>query len=76
MEDKITTTSDRPGQVSRHTANFEKIKRTLGWQPTVVFEDGMKQVVDWYKNNRQWWEQKLEMKQVPIEVDGGKTELQ
>ncbi len=73
---ELTMTSDRPGQVSRHAADFSKIKRALGWQPTTTFEDGMQKVVDWYKKNRSWWENKLDMKQVSIEVGKGKTELQ
>lgn len=72
----VVMTSDRPGQVSRHAADFGKIQKVLGWQPTTTFEDGMKKVVDWHKENRVWWEDKLKMKQVSIEVDGGKTELQ
>lgn len=69
-------TSDRPGQVSRHTADFAKIRRVLGWKPETTFEDGLKQVAAWYKGNRNLWEDKLKMKQVSIEVGEGKTELQ
>ena len=73
---QMVATSDRPGQVSRHAADFRKIKTVLGWQPTTTFEDGMKKVVDWYRENQNWWESKLDMKHVSIEVGGGKKELQ
>ncbi|PJC40268.1 MAG: dTDP-glucose 4,6-dehydratase, partial [Parcubacteria group bacterium CG_4_9_14_0_2_um_filter_41_8] len=33
-----------------------KIRTELGWKPSVDLEQGMKQTVEWYKNNRQWWE--------------------
>lgn len=72
----LMMTSDRPGQVSRLAADFRKIQKVLGWKPMTTFEDGMKKTVDWYKENRAWWENKLDMKHVSIEVGGGKTELQ
>ena len=30
--------------------------KALGWQPIVKFEDGLKKTIDWYVNNRWWWE--------------------
>lgn len=69
-------TTDRPGQVSRHAADFGKIKKILGWEPQIKFEEGIEKTIDWYKNLRSWWEDKLKMKQVSIEVGDGKTELQ
>ncbi|MBI2033713.1 MAG: GDP-mannose 4,6-dehydratase [Candidatus Liptonbacteria bacterium] len=73
---QVVSTSDRPGQVSRHAADFKKIKTALGWQPRTTFEDGMRLTVDWYKQNRSWWEDKLKMKQVPIELKKGRVEMQ
>lgn len=68
--------SDRPGQVVSHAADATKIGRVLGWKPATVFEDGLKKVVVWYEANKEWWKDKLSMKQVPIEIEKGKTELQ
>ncbi|MBI4094206.1 MAG: GDP-mannose 4,6-dehydratase [Candidatus Liptonbacteria bacterium] len=65
---------DRPGQVFRHTADAGKIDRTLGWRPQVDFKDGIKKVVAWYAENRDWWRHKLWMRHVPIETEEGKIE--
>lgn len=75
-ENSIIKTNDRPGQVLRHTADFKKIKSALGWVPTTSFEEGIRKTIEWYKENKGWWENKLDMRQVPIEVEGGKVELQ
>ncbi|MEK9180241.1 MAG: GDP-mannose 4,6-dehydratase, partial [Patescibacteria group bacterium] len=72
----IVLTSDRPGQVSRHAADFGKIQTVLGWKPTVKFEDGFANLIDWYKANPAWWQNKLDMRQVPIEIGKGKKEMQ
>lgn len=72
----IVNTGDRPGQVLRHTADFKKIQAALGWRPATSFEDGLKKTVAWYKENPDWWESKLHMRQVPIEVEGGRVEMQ
>lgn len=66
---------DRPGQVFRHTADISKIKRVLGWAPKVSFEEGLEKTIDWYVKNRDWWEDKIWMRCVPIETEGGKIEM-
>ncbi len=66
--------SDRPGQVFRHTANTNKIKSILGWEPHVSFEDGLRETIEWYKANREWWDNKLWLRHVPIETAEGKIE--
>lgn len=66
---------DRPGQVFRHTADTGKIQRVLGWQPEVSFREGLRQTIDWYRANEDWWRSKLWMRVVPFETEGGKIEL-
>jgi dTDP-glucose 4,6-dehydratase len=66
---------DRPGQVFRHTADYSKIKRVLGWEPKISFEEGLDRTIEWYTQNGSWWEDKLWMRHVPIETEEGKTEL-
>ena len=66
---------DRPGQVFRHTASIKKIGNTLKWCPQVSFRDGLEKTVYWYVDNRAWWNEKVHMRHVPIETEGGKTEL-
>jgi dTDP-glucose 4,6-dehydratase len=70
----ITFVGDRPGQVFRHTADITKFKKGFDWNPTISWEEGLKKTIDWYKNNRQWWEKKLWMRMVPIITASGKKE--
>ncbi len=66
---------DRPGQVFRHTADYSKIRRVLGWKPQIGFSAGIERAIEWYKENGDWWKDKLWMRHVPIETAEGKTEL-
>jgi dTDP-glucose 4,6-dehydratase len=51
----IEFVTDRPGHDLRYAIDASKIKRDLGWSPSVRFEDGIKETVDWYMNGRDWW---------------------
>ncbi|MBM4350924.1 MAG: dTDP-glucose 4,6-dehydratase [Deltaproteobacteria bacterium] len=46
---------DRPGHDRRYAIDFSKIERELGWTPTVSFEEGIDQTVEWYQTHREWW---------------------
>jgi dTDP-glucose 4,6-dehydratase len=74
-ESVIKFVGDRPGQVFRHTGDTSKIRRTLGWQPAVSWDKGLKMTIDWYRKNRPWWEKQLWMRAVPIITKSGKREL-
>lgn len=50
-----TYVSDRLGHDRRYLLDTTKIKRELGWEPKIKFEDGLKQTIEWYKNNEEWW---------------------
>ncbi len=52
----IKFVKDRPGHDFRYAMNFSKIKNELGWTPQVKFEEGIKNTIQWYLENRQWWE--------------------
>lgn len=54
-EGLIEFTQDRLGHDRRYAINPEKLER-LGWQPIYTFEDGLYQTVQWYLDNRNWWE--------------------
>jgi dTDP-glucose 4,6-dehydratase len=47
---------DRPGHDRRYVLDWSKIERELGWQPEVAFEHGLPETVQWYADNRDWWE--------------------
>jgi len=51
---QITFVKDRPGHDRRYAINASKIKRELGWKPTVTFETGIRETVRWYLDNPQW----------------------
>lgn len=50
----ITYVKDRPGHDLRYAIDATKIKEDLGWKPSVTFEQGLEQTIDWYLNNKQW----------------------
>ncbi len=58
-ESLITYVKDRPGHDLRYAIDAGKMKRDLGWEPAYTFEVGMKQTIQWYLENRQWWERIL-----------------
>ncbi|MEY2567830.1 MAG: dTDP-glucose 4,6-dehydratase [Actinomycetota bacterium] len=47
---------DRPGHDRRYLLDATKIRRELGWEPTIPWESGIAETVDWYRDNRAWWE--------------------
>ncbi|HWT97954.1 MAG TPA: dTDP-glucose 4,6-dehydratase [Terriglobales bacterium] len=59
-EDLITFVTDRPGHDHRYAIDAAKVSRELGWQPSVEFEQGLRQTVEWYLGNEAWWRQVME----------------
>ncbi|MEH6536876.1 MAG: dTDP-glucose 4,6-dehydratase [Psychroserpens sp.] len=53
-EKLITYVKDRPGHDLRYAIDASKIKKELGWEPSVTFEEGLKVTIDWYLNNKVW----------------------
>ncbi len=56
-ESLITYVTDRKGHDMRYAIDPEKIHTELGWLPETKFEDGIKKTIDWYLNNREWWQE-------------------
>lgn len=52
----ITFVTDRPGHDLRYAVNTAKISRELGWTPQESFATGLKKTIDWYLENRDWWQ--------------------
>ena len=55
-ESLITHVGDRKGHDMRYAIDPTKIHNELGWLPETKFEDGIKKTIQWYINNREWWE--------------------
>lgn len=55
-EELIEYVADRKGHDRRYAIDPGKIREELGWEPKTKFEDGIRETVDWYLNNREWWE--------------------
>jgi dTDP-glucose 4,6-dehydratase len=55
----IKYVTDRPGHDKRYAIDASKSKRELGWAPTHVFEKALADTVNWYVENRAWWERIL-----------------
>lgn len=56
-ESLITYVTDRKGHDMRYAIDPTKIHKELGWLPETKFEDGIKKTIEWYLENRQWWEE-------------------
>jgi dTDP-glucose 4,6-dehydratase len=55
-EELIQYVKDRPGHDRRYAMDSSKARATLAWTPAHTFETGLRQTVDWYVQNKPWWE--------------------
>lgn len=53
-EELITFVKDRPGHDLRYAIDARKINKELGWKPSVTFEEGLEQTINWYLANEEW----------------------
>jgi dTDP-glucose 4,6-dehydratase len=70
--DQIQFIEDRPGQVVRHTGDWSKIHRVLGWKPSLGWHEGLKRTAAWYEQNRELWSRQLFMRRIPIVTASGR----
>ena len=52
----ITFVTDRPGHDLRYAIDPTRIRDELGWRPSVTLEQGLERTVQWYLDNRDWWQ--------------------
>ena len=50
----ITYVKDRPGHDKRYAIDATKLSKELGWKPSVTFEQGLSETIDWYLENQSW----------------------
>jgi len=53
-ENLITYIKDRPGHDRRYAIDASKINRELGWKPSVTFQEGLSETIDWFLANTDW----------------------
>lgn len=58
-ENVIVHVSDRPAHDRRYALDTSKLRK-IGWQPQAQFDDALQGTIQWYKDNREWWEPFLE----------------
>lgn len=76
-ESYIEVVGDRPGQVACHISSTEKAKKLLDWEAKRSLEDSLSEVINWYKDNQQWWSRLEMMQWVPVYSHlSRKTEMQ
>jgi len=54
-ESSIEYVEDRKGHDLRYSVDWKKINRELGYEPQVKFEDGLRETIQWYRDNEAWW---------------------
>jgi dTDP-glucose 4,6-dehydratase len=47
---------NRPGHDTRYSLDSTNLRTNFNWKPEISFEKGLKDTIDWYLNNRNWWE--------------------
>lgn len=53
--DQVTYVADRPGHDLRYAIDPARIRRDLGWRPSVTLQQGLEKTVDWFLHNEDWW---------------------
>lgn len=56
----ITMVADRPGHDLRYAMDTSRIQSELGWSPAMSFEQGLRETVQWYLSNQDWWQSILD----------------
>lgn len=57
----IAFVADRPGHDLRYALDCSKLASQLGWHPSLSFEEGLAQTVQWYLAHKSWWEHRREI---------------
>lgn len=55
-ESLICFVTDRPGHDRRYAIDPAKLETELGWKPQYTFDTGIQQTIEWYLNNKEWWQ--------------------
>ena len=55
-ESLITFVKDRPGHDRRYAIDATRLRKELNWRPSYTFEQGLKETIKWYCENKRWWQ--------------------
>lgn len=55
-ESLIKYVTDRPGHDLRYAIDPTKLETELGWKPQYTFDTGIQQTIQWYLDNKEWWQ--------------------
>ncbi|MHB8880761.1 MAG: dTDP-glucose 4,6-dehydratase [Thermodesulfovibrionales bacterium] len=67
----LTYMEERFGQVQNHISSTEKAEKQLGFRAATTFDEGLLKTVEWYRNNRGFWEKQMAMRKVPVKNKAG-----
>ena len=70
----ITHMGDRPAQIARHIASTSKTSQTIDWEAETDLDRGLARTIEWYQQNRDWWQKLLWMRHVPMKAKDGKIQ--
>ncbi len=70
----IQLIGERPGQVIRHTCDAMKFRQLLDWHPKREFTAGLRETINWYVSNQEWWAPQRWLRHIPIVSAAGKRE--
>ena len=59
-----TIVPDRPSHDRRYLLDSGKLRRELGWEPTIAFKDGLRETIAWYRDHEPWWRPLLDRRPV------------
>jgi len=65
-EQALSYTSERLGQVQNHISSTGKLFEATGFKAHTTLLDGLKQTIEWYDANREWWKNQTWLKRVPV----------
>ena len=54
-EDMVEPVKDRPGHDRRYAIDYSKMTKDFGWKPNKSFTEGLKEAIEWYRKNEDWW---------------------
>lgn len=57
---QISFVTDRPGHDLRYAIDDSRLRRELGWRPSESFDGGLARTIEWYLENRAWWQDILD----------------